>query len=148
MIASLFLSLGGLGLLGGGLFVASMFFAPAASLLKSTFDFLRSPLGQALGVIALGLFLHVAGWIAGDVHGSNATRAAWRADNLAKAEAAATREAALRSEMKRIAGAGVSVDLAYSRSVDQKVQDYVAKTPAVACRRATGDDIVRLLSIK
>jgi hypothetical protein len=147
MIAPLFLSLGGLGLLGGGWFVAALFFAPAASLLKSTLDFLRSPLGTALGVIALALFLYVAGWIAGDVHGSNATRAAWRADVAAKAKAADDREAALRAEMRGVAAVGIAVDLSYSRSIDQKVHDYVAKTPAVACRRATRDDIVRLLAI-
>jgi hypothetical protein len=148
MIASLFLSLGGLGLLGGGWLVAALFFAPAASLLKSTLDFLRSPLGTALGLLGLALFLHVAGWIAGDVHGSNKTRAAWRAEIAERDQAEADREAALRIEMKRAADAGVSVDLIYSHSIDQKVQGYVAQTPAVACRRATRDDIVRLLSIK
>jgi hypothetical protein len=148
MIASLFLSLGGLGLLGGGWVVAALFFAPAASLLKSTLDFLRSPLGTALGVLALALFLHVAGWIAGDIHGAGEVRAAWKADTAARVAAEADREAALRAEMKRTADAGVSVDLSYSRNIDQKVQDYVAKTPAVACRRATRDDVVRLLAIQ
>jgi hypothetical protein len=148
MIASLFLSLGGLGLLGGGWFVAALFFAPAASLLKSTLDFLRSPLGTALGVIALALFLYVAGWIAGDVHGSNATRADWRADNAAKAKAAEARSIALNVEMSGIVGAALGHDDQFGKIIDQKVHDYVAKTPAVACRRATGDDIVRLRAIE
>jgi hypothetical protein len=148
MIASLLLSLGIPALLCGGWFAAAMFFAPAAAVLKSTLDFLRSPLGTAIGVIALALFLYVAGWIGGDVHGSNATRAAWRADISARELAEADREGALRAEMKRAGAAAVSVDLSYSRNIDQKVQDYVAKTPAVACRRATRDDVVRLLGIQ
>jgi hypothetical protein len=148
MIASLLLSLGLPVALGGGWWVAALFFAPAASTLKSTLDFLRSPLGTALGVIALALFLYGAGWIGGDIHGAREVRADWKADTAARVAAEAAREAALRAEMQRVASAGASVDLTYSRSIDQKVHDYVAQTPAVACRRATRDDIVRLLSIK
>lgn len=148
MIASLLLTLGVPAVLGGGWVAAALVWAPAASLLKSALDFLRSPLGTALGVIALALFLYVAGWIGGDIHGAREVRAAWKADTAARVAAEADREAALRAEMKRAADAGASVDLTYSRSIDQKVQTYVAQTPAIACRRATRDDIVRLLSIK
>lgn len=148
MLTSLFLSLGGLGLLGGGWGLAALFFAPAATLLKSTFDFLRSPLGTALGVLALALFLHVAGWIAGDVHGTNATRAEWRADNAAKAKAAADRSLALALEMKGIVDAARGYDDQFGKIIDRKVQDYVANIPAVSCRRATRDDIERLRAVE
>lgn len=133
---------------GGGLAVAALYVPTVASLMKAALDFLRSPLGTALGIIALALFLYGSGWIGGDIHGAREVHAAWKADVLARAAAEADRESALRAEMQRTAAAGVSVDLTYSRSIDQKVQDYVAKTPAVACRRATRDDVVRLLSIK
>lgn len=148
MIVSLLWTLAGLIGAGGGLGVAALFVPSVAAILKSALDFLRSPLGTMLGAIALALFLYGAGYIGGDIHGAGEVHAAWKADTAARVTAEANREAALRAEMQRAAGAGASVDLTYSRSIDQKVQGYVAQTPAVVCRRATRDDIVRLLSIK
>lgn len=148
MLTSLFVTLAGLIGALGGVWILALFVPTVAAVLKSTLDFVRSPLGQLLAVLALGLLLFSSGWISGDVHGSGQVRAAWRADIAAREAAEARREAALREEMSRFAGNGVSLDLSFSHSIDQKVQTYVAKTPDVACRRATRDDIVRLLSIK
>lgn len=148
MIASLLLSLGIPAVLGGGWCVAALFFAPAAATLKSVLDFLRSPLGTALGVIALALFLYVAGWIGGDVHGSNATRAAWRADNAAKERAAASRAIALNVEMSGIVDAASGYDDKFGKIIDQKVAENAAQSPRRPECRATGADIGRLLSIR
>jgi len=148
MIGSLLLSLGVPVALGGAWWVAALFYVPAASLLKSVLDFLRSPLGTAIGVLALALFLHVSGYIAGDIHGAAEVRASWRADNEAKAIAAAKRSLALAVEMKGIVDAASGYDDQFGKIIDQKVHDYVAKTPAVACRRATRDDIDRLRAIE
>lgn len=148
MLHSLFWTLAALVGVGGGLFLAAMFLPAVALVLKAMLDFARSPLGQLLAVIALGLFLFSSGWISGDLHGDGKVRAAWRADTAAREVAEAKREEALREEMSRFAGNGVSLDLSFSHSIDQKVQTYVAKTPDVACRRATRGDIDRLRAIQ
>lgn len=148
MLLSLLLTVGGLIGAGGGLWVAALFVPTVAGVLKSALDFLRSPFGTVLGVLALALFLYVSGWIGGDLHGAREVRAAWKADIALRVAAETERETDLRAEMARIAGNSASFDLTFSHSIDQKVQTYVAQTPAVACRRATRDDIVRLLSIK
>lgn len=148
MLLSLFWTLAGLVAGGGGLGLAALYVPTVGALLKSALDFLRSPLGTAIGILAGVVILYGAGYIAGDIHGAGEVRGAWNADKIARAHAEADREAALRAEMRRAADAGMSVDLTYSRSIDQKVQDYVAKTPAAVCRRATRDDVERLLSIK
>ncbi|WP_316234953.1 MULTISPECIES: hypothetical protein [unclassified Bradyrhizobium] len=148
MLASLLWTLAGLLGAGGMLGVAAMFVPTVAVVLKSALDFLRSPLGEALGLLALVALLWAGGWIAGDMHGAGEVRAAWRADIALRTAAEAKREADLREEMARVAGNGAAFDLSFSNSIDQKVQTYVAKTPAVDCRRATRGDIERLLSIK
>jgi len=148
MLVSLLLTLAGLTGTGGILAVAAFFVPSIAAVLKSVFDFLRSPLGTMLGAIVLALFLYGAGYIAGDIHGDREVRVAWRAETAARKAAEAERAAKLSDEMARIAGNALSFDATFSHSIDQKVQAYVAKTPAVECRRATDDDIKRLLSIK
>ncbi len=148
MLTSLFVTLAGLVTAGGGVGMAALFWPSFGALLKSVFDFLRSPLGIVLGGIVGAFMVYSLGWIGGDIHGTRVTRAEWRADRLARAKAEAARELTLRVEMKRAADAGVARDLTYSRSIDQKVQDYVAQTPAVACRRATRDDIRRLQAVE
>lgn len=148
MLVSLLLTLGGIVGTGGGLAVAAMFVPTVAAILKSVLDFLRSPLGTVLGILAGVVILYGAGYIAGDMHGDGEVRAAWKADTALRVAAEQRREADLRDEMARVAGNAASFDLTFSHSIDQKVQTYVAKTPAVDCRRATRDDIERLLSIK
>jgi hypothetical protein len=148
MITSFFVTLAGLVGVGGVASLGAFFVPTVAALLKSALDFLRSPFGMVVGVLALVGIVHVSGWIGGDIHGSNKVRAAWRADTEAQARAALSRELALQAEMKSFADRGVALDLTFSKSIDQKVQDYVAKTPSLACRRATRDDIGRLLSIR
>lgn len=148
MLTSLFVTLAGLIGTLGGVWVLALFVPTVAAVLKSTLDFARSPIGELLAVLALGLFLFSSGWISGDVHGSGKVRAAWRADTAMREAAEAKREADLRDEMQRFAGNAVSLDLTFSHSIDQKVHTYVAQTHDVACRRATGDDIKRLLAIQ
>lgn len=148
MLISLFVTIAGLVGSGLGLWVAALFVPTLAMLLRAALDFLRSPLGMLLGAMALGLFLFSSGWIGGDVHGSAATRAAWRADVAARARAAAERELALRTDMKAIADRVLTYDDKSSKQLDDEVSSYVAKTPDVACRRATDADVRRLLSIQ
>lgn len=148
MLLSLFWTLAGLVAGGGGLGLAALYVPTVGALLKSALDFLRSPLGTAIGILAGVVILYGAGYIAGDIHGAGEVRGAWKADTAKRIAAETNRETWLAAEMKRFASAGVTVDLTYSRSIDQKVQDYVAKTPAAVCRRATRDDVERLLSIK
>ncbi|WP_315734142.1 hypothetical protein [Bradyrhizobium sp. SZCCHNR1093] len=148
MIASLFWTLAGLAGAGGGLWIAALFMPTVAALLKAALDFLKSPLGTVAGLLGLVAVLYVAGWIAGDVHGSNAVRSAWRADVAAKSKAAAVRELALRADMQKLADQVLAYDGVFSKHIDDKVSTYVAKTPDVACRRATDADVGRLLSIR
>lgn len=148
MLATLLFSVGGLVAAGGGLWVAALFVPPLAALVKSTLDFLRSPIGTLAGVGGLCLFLFLSGWIGGDVHGSRATRAAWAADVAAKSKAAAEREIALRLEMKKLADGVLTIDGAFSTHIDDEVKTYVPQNPIADCRRATGDDVRRLLSIQ
>lgn len=148
MIASMLWTLAGLVGAGGGLWVAALFLPTVAALLKAALDFLKSPLGTALGLLGLVAVLYVAGWVAGDIHGTRATKAAWRADVAAKVKASAAREAALQVEMKRLADQVLGFDGKSTKQLDDEVSSYVAKTPDVACRRATDADVRRLLSIQ
>lgn len=148
MMQSLFWTIAGLVMAGGGLWIAALFVPTIAVLLKAALDFLRSPLGAILGVGALGFLLFSSGWIAGDIDGSGTTRAEWAADVAAKAKAAAEREVALRLEMSAAADAATATDQTFTKSIDEKVDSYVAKNPVRPECRATRDDIGRLLSIQ
>lgn len=149
MLISLFWTLAGLVTAGGGLWVAALFLPQLALLLKAALDFLRSPLGTILGVIALGVFLFASGWVSGDIHGTSATKAAWRAADAARAKADELRDAALKAKMKREADAAIATDDTFTKSLDQQVQKNESEnSDRPACRRATGDDIKRLLSIQ
>lgn len=148
MLATLLWSLGGLATAGGGLWIAALFVPTVAALLKSTLDFLRSPVGTLVAVGALGLFLFVSGWVGGDIHGTTATRTAWRAADDAKARAEAARELALKLKMQAAADTALGADDAFIKSIDQQVQkNETEQSDRPACRRATGADIGRLLSI-
>lgn len=148
MLASLFWTLAGLTGAGGGLGLAAFFVPSIAAILRSVFDFLRSPLGTVIGILVGVVILYGAGYVAGDIHGDGKVRAAWKADTDRRVAAEAAREAALRAQMARVVHEGAALDLTFSQSIDQKVHAYVAKTPALNCRRATRDDVERLLSIK
>jgi hypothetical protein len=148
MLTSLFVTLAGLVGAGGGLWVSALFVPQIAALLKAALDFLKSPLGTVSGLLALVAVLYVAGWIGGDVHGANATRAAWRADVAAKEKRAAERELALRVEMKELADRVLTYDDKSTKQIDDEVASYVAKTPVSPECRATDADVRRLLSIQ
>lgn len=148
MLTSLFFTLAGLIGSLGGVWVLALFVPTVAAVVKSTLDFARSPIGIALAGVALVLFLFSSGYISGDLHGTAKTKAAWRADVDATARAAIARESALREEMKKMADAATATDDSFGKSLDQQVQKNAAENPdPLACRRATRDDIRRLLSI-
>lgn len=150
MLTSLFWTVAGLIGAGGGFWIAALFVPSVAVAFKATVDFLRSPLGGALAIVALGFVLFAAGFIAGDIRGTGDTRAKWRAANVAAAEAKAANEARIKSIMVAEADRSIgSLDL-FFKSIDAKVKNYADQKPsdALACRRATRDDIKRLRDIR
>jgi hypothetical protein len=148
MLGSFFITLAGLVGAGGGAGVLALFVPSVASALRAALDFLRSPLGTLLGGLALSAILYVAGYVGGDVHGTRETRAEWAADVAAKAKAADARETALRLEMRRLVEPVLADDETFGKTIEQKVTHDVAQNSADPCRRATGADIGRLLSIR
>jgi hypothetical protein len=147
MLTTLLVSGGVLFTAFGGLWIAALFLPAVATLLAAALNFAKSPIGMVLAIAALAFFAFSSGWVGGDIHGTSATKAEWKADTDARVKAEALREAKLLSDMKATAGSGWADDLVFSKSIDGKVQTYVAETPIAACRRATSDDVRRLLSI-
>ncbi|WIG52466.1 MAG: hypothetical protein OJF48_003385 [Afipia sp.] len=150
MLTSLFWTVAGLIGAGGGFWIAALFVPSIAVAFRATVDFLRSPLGAALAIIALGFVLFASGYVSGDIHGTDATRAEWKAANAKAAEAKAANEARIKSIMVAEADRSiVSLDL-FFQSLDAKVKNYADHKPgdALSCRRATRDDIRRLLDIQ
>ncbi len=149
MLTSLFWTVAGIIGAGGGFWIAALFVPTIAVAFKATVDFLRSPLGAALAIVALGFLLFAAGYVAGDINGTDATRAKWRAANVAAANVKADNEARIKATMMAEADRSIgSLDL-FFQSIDAKVKNYADQKPsdALACRRATRDDIKRLLDI-
>jgi hypothetical protein len=132
---------------GGGLWIAALFLPTVATLLASALNFAKSPIGMVLAIGALVMFAFSSAWVGGDLHGTNTTRAEWRADTAVKAKVAADREAALRSEMQTLADAGLKVDGEFGKQIDNEVSTNVAKAPKRLECRASGDDVERLLSV-
>lgn len=132
----------------GGLWVAALFIPTVAITLKAVLDFLRSPIGQIVALIALLLFVFVSAWIGGDIHGTRETKAAWTADRLARAKAESDRTEQLKVTMKAEAEARLAADQVFSLSIDAKVKTYVPHFPANAACRATRADIEWLFSIR
>jgi hypothetical protein len=147
MLASLIIS--GAGVIGTGLgvYVAALFVPTLAMLLKSTLDFLRSPVGMIAGAMVGAFLLYVVGWVGGDLHGSNQTRAAWRAADIAAAKARLANETAIRVEMKKVADQQVFDVYQFTKSLAAKVATHDSETVFNSARRATADDIRRLLQI-
>ncbi|MGC2776497.1 MAG: hypothetical protein WA418_12790 [Bradyrhizobium sp.] len=133
---------------GGGLWIAAFFLPSAATLLTSALDFVKSPVGTLLAMAGVVFFAFSTAWVGGDLHGTNATRAEWRADIARRAKAAADREAALSLDMHSVATRFLRDDGAFGKHLDDEVTINVAKAPKRPECRATGDDIKRLLSIR
>lgn len=149
MLTSLFWTVAGLIMAGGGFWIAALFVPSVAIAFKATVDFLRSPLGAALALVALGFVLFASGFVSGDIHGTDTVRAEWRAANKAAAEAKVANEARIKSIMVAEADRSiVSLDL-FFQSIDAKAKNYADHKPsdALSCRRATRGDIRRLLDI-
>lgn len=148
MLATALWSAGSLILGLGGVWIAALFIPSVAVTLKAVLDFARSPIGQILALIALVLFVFVSAWIGGDIHGTNVTKAEWKADRLARAKAEADRTAQLNATMRSTVEAKLAADQVFSLSIDEKVKTYVPHFPANAACRATRDDIRWLFSIR
>lgn len=150
MLLSLFWTVAGLGGLGGGLWLAALFLPPVALALKAALDVLRSPFGQVVAAMALCVVLYGAGWIAGDLHGAAEVRAAWRAADLKARDAQQAREAAIRATMRAEAERSLATLDVFDQSIDSKVKTHAMQKPAdlAVCRRATRDDVRRLLDIR
>ena len=88
MFASLLWWIAGLAGAGGAAWIAALFVPSVAVTLKAAVDFVRSPVGTVAAAIVGGLVLYGAGYVSGDMDGTNRTRVAWRAAN-AKADQAA-----------------------------------------------------------
>lgn len=144
MLTSLFWVLGGFSGTGLGLYVLAMFVPSVAAVLRAALDFVRSPIGTACAIIVGGFLLASSMWVAGDIHGTNVTRAAWRADNARK-KAAAEREIA-ENRIKAAADADLRIAGldAYAKTLEKKVADYENQNPARHGMRLTDDDVRRL----
>lgn len=147
MLTSLFWTLAGMIVTGGGVYVAAMFVPSVALVAKGVLDFARSPLGMIAAVIVAGFLLFSSGYVSGDIHGTNETRAAWRADNAARAAEAKR----LLAENKLNAAADANARIAeidgYAANLKRKVDDYEAQNAGRAMCRLTADDVRRLRAL-
>ena len=149
MLQSMLWTLAGLVTAGGGIVATALFVPSFALFLKAALDFLRSPIGIIVGGIAGAFLIYAAGWIGGDLHGTNTTRAAWRKAQVAAAEAKARSEAAIGREMKADVDAQLEALDRYNKTNDAGVQKHASDNPKTCpCRRATADDIRRLRAIR
>jgi hypothetical protein len=160
MLSALFWTLGSAGMAFGGIWIAALFLPSVAVLLKAALDFARSPLGMIIAVVAAGFFLFSSAWIAGDIHGTSGTRAAWHASDALK-DAAALRlieqnkaAAAALVEQNRIAAAAdadkriAAIDT-IAKTLAEKVARYESEIKPGAGRRVlTGADIKWLQNIR
>jgi hypothetical protein len=148
MLTSLFLTIGGFVLAGGGVWIAALFVPSAALLLKAALDFLKSPLGLVVAITVAGFVLFSSAWVSGDIHGVRATHAAWRKSDALKEAAAKrlieqNREAAAADAEQRIAELAAT-----AQSLAEKVARYESENKASHVCRLTGDDIRRLRDIR
>src|SRR4051812_6946387 len=128
MMTSILITAAGFVGTGGGIYVAGMFISTLAALLKSTLGFLRSPAGMVAGAFAGACVLYVAGWVGGDLHGTNKTRAEWRAARVLAEKAWLQREATIRQEMRGVADRGLSEIGNDDNAIDKREKDYEASS--------------------
>ncbi|WP_316168976.1 MULTISPECIES: hypothetical protein [unclassified Bradyrhizobium] len=148
MLWHLFWTVAGFAIACGGWWMLALFVPSAAIALKAVLDFLRAPIGQILaGIVALVLW---SGFIyaEGDVHGANATHAAWRAADAAAIAAAHKRDALIKAAVASATDHAIADIAASDKSLDQKVEQYGKANSGRPECRATADDIRRLLSIR
>jgi len=141
MLTTLLTTLISAALGGAGLWIVALFFPSVALLLKSALDFLRSPLGLIVAVVLAGLVLFCSGYVGGDMHGTNTTRAAWRADNIAKKAAADRLIAENKTRAAADADARISAINAFAKTLDEKVKRYESETADRAGMRLNADDV-------
>jgi hypothetical protein len=143
MLTSLIVTAAGVVGSGAGIYIAAMFVPTFAALLKSTLDFLRSPVGMIAGAMVGAFLLYSAGWVGGDIHGTNKTRTAWRAARVAAEKAWTIREAVIRRDMRAEADSRLAAIGKDEKSIDVKEKRYEDSTVGPAYP-ATADDIKRL----
>lgn len=133
---------------GGGIWIAALFVPSVAMVLKAAVDFIRSPVGTVVAAIVAGVALYSAGFVTGDVRGTNATRAAWRQANAAADLAAKKRDALVKAKVAADASAALARLESDEKITDKKVSDNEVQNPGRPECRATDADIRRLLSIR
>ena len=75
-----------------------------------------------IGAVALGLVLFVSGWIGGDLHGTEETRAAWRAANDKAAREAIARDASIARQARASVDGEIAMLSDVTNSLSEKVQ--------------------------
>lgn len=148
MLTSLIVTAAGVVGSGAGIYVAAMFIPTFAALLKSTLDFLRSPVGMIAGAMVGAFLIYSAGWVGGDIHGTNKTRAAWRAARVQAEKAWVLREAGFRREMQAAVARVLDGIRKDDNATDKREKDYEASTGKPGrSGYPTADDIKRLYRI-
>ncbi len=148
MFASLLWWIAGLAGAGGAAWIAALFVPSVAITLKTAVDFVRSPVGTVAAAIVGGLVLYGAGYVSGDMEGTDKTRAAWRAANVEADLAAKRRDALIKAKVAADADAASARLESDDKITDQGVSENEKPNPGRPECRATGDDIRRLLSIR
>ena len=148
MLASLLWWIAGLAGAGGAAWIAALFVPSVAVTLKAAVDFVRSPVGTVAAAIVGGLVLYGAGYVSGDMDGTNRTRVAWRAANAKADQAAKARDALIKRKVAADAEAATARLQTDDKITDQGVSENEKPNPGRPECRATGDDIRRLLSIR
>jgi hypothetical protein len=142
---ALLFSFGGVGVLFA-LFAfgipAALLLARAAGLLQSLVDFLKTPIGQAVAVIAIA----IAAFVAGDVHRLRLDAEREKAAAVAQIQ----RENALRASIADEAAAKVADIQKQSAALQQQVAIYERTLSAqnVTACRATGADVRQLRKLQ
>ncbi|HGW6372435.1 TPA: hypothetical protein ACNHTT_004664, partial [Escherichia coli] len=126
----------------------ALFVPSVAVTLKAAVDFVRSPVGTVAAAIVGGLVLYGAGYVSGDMEGTDKTRAAWRAANVEADLAAKRRDALIKAKVAADADAASARLESDDKITDQGVSENEKPNPGRPECRATGDDIRRLLSIR
>lgn len=147
MFASLFWTLAALAAGGGGLWIAALFVPTLAAVLSSLLKFLASPFGMICGAAAGVVILFSAGWIAGDIHGSEDVRAAWHAADAAIKQQADNRDANVEHTAKVEADTTIATIDADAANLAAKVKDYETSHHDRPACPASGNDVRRLLDI-
>jgi len=107
---------------------------------KAAYSFFTSPIGRALGMVALAGLL----FLAGDIHRARKDAAAWRAKIEAAEQARVERDATIKAQVSKDANARMAVLAREKSDLENKVADYAKKLDANSACRVTRSDLKRL----